>query len=775
MKPAPPYKLEVRSQDATRGVNSDLTVNDAMRLAATDVPHLQRANFRIRDSIRRGEARKLEGSLSALPFVKDARFDAHCEVLTVGLVGGQGAADSVKRFLDERAVRVVRDDAGAADEHGASEEKSLPLGVFLCVLALIAGAVHTYGSFLSPQVRDLALNLQAILAGSLIGWAGLGALRTVLHGLLRWRLRPETLPMLAGAGLIVASIVTFFKGGTPGFEAGLVAFGGSLLLVWLTERGRARSRVLLTGLSSRLKGQAMVLGPDGLFRVPRESVQAGDMVIVGPQDVIPADGIVQEGSAFLGEAVPSSFMAHKQCGAGDRVWAGMHVATGNVAIRVDGRNRRSSLAQVFDHMRGMGSDETWVDRRLQSLLIRYSGILLASAVGLVWAARQYGGWLGDVDGLHSAMSVVLVAVPFVFARPYTGALLDAACALASRGAIPRDLQSVRTLSVLEAVQVRADGTLTCGKPEVEACVMDPSSSREEVLGVALALTEEAEHGLHRCLNRFARQGMNDVNAAPTLSGTASLGYLGRLGHSDAEPRVALVEARECKAWGIHLLDRPWRNSAGEERGEVAIRGEATNQAVLYLVQGDQILARFHIFDPIRAEARETVRSIEGLGLSVSLELEGDPDRAATIAGDVGIALQRPNGTPPTDQSAGPSTDAHFMRVVGQRHHEQHEATIHEQHEATIRFGGGLSDVSMRAQLSVLNDSMMGVTSGLTRLRAYELRMRRTRAWALLYAVPSTVCAGLGFLPLETAATMSLAFSLLLTRRSVAMTESGKGN
>jgi Cu2+-exporting ATPase len=753
MKAAPPYKLEVRSHGSAARGGPELTINQALRMSATDVLLLERTSFRIRDSIRRGEARKLEASLSALSFVEDARFDAHCEVLTVGLLGGQEAANSVEDFLDERGVRVVREVPGTLEDHAGETDGPVPLGVYLSVLGLIAGAVHTYGSSLSLQVRDLALNLQAILAGALLCWAGVGSLRSVLDSLLRGRFRPETLPLLMGTGIILASIVTFFKGGTPRFEAGLIAFGGSLLLCWLNTRGRVGSRRRLLDLGALLEGQTMVLGPDGLFRVPRESVRAGDVAIVGPQGVIPADGVVQEGSAFLAEAVTSPFMTHKQCTAGDRVWAGMTVATGNLAIRVDGRNQRSSLAHVHSHMAEIGFDEAWMDERMQSVLIRYSGILLAGTAGLLWAARHYGDLLGQVNSLDSALSVVLVAIPFVFARPYTGRLLDTACQLARYGAIPRDLESVSLLSDLESVQVHADGTLTCDEPEVESWILDEGSSREEVLGLTLSLTEGTSHGIHRCLNRFAREAIEDVNESPPIQGVTDLGYLGRTGDAETRLAVALVEAKELAALGVGLVNRPWRLTAGEARGQAAIRGKATTQAVLYLTQGAQVLARFHVFDPIRAEARDTVHAMESLGVSVCLAAEGDEERVVSIAGDVGIALRHTSGaSPPNPAGKGSAL------VVGQTLHAGTRA-----HGLCIRFGGAMGDVSLQAHLTVLNDSMNGITSGLRRLKVYQARTRRGMVWTLVYAVPSTLCAGLGLIPIATAATMSLVFTLFSMR------------
>lgn len=457
----------------------------------------------------------------------------------------------------------------------------------------------------------------AVLAGT-VAWA-LGANR-VADGI--WAL--ATLAALVPAVWWVGQALRERRTGVD--AVAVLALVGTLLIgeflagaliAAMLATGRAlesyaarRARRDLTALLELAPRRARRLDGQGIQDVPLEAVRPGDLLVVGPGEVVPADGAVQRVAALLDESVLSGESELAERAVGDLVRSGAVNAGAAFTLRCTASVEQSTYAGIVRLAEAASARGAPVVR----LADRYATVFLPLALavsGLAWALTT---------DLARAVAVLVVATPCPLLLAAPVAVVAGMSRSARRGVVVRDGAGLELLGRARTLVLDKTGTLTSGRPEVTEIVTAPGVNPADALRLAASLSQISPHVLAEALVRAARGRGVDLpvpTAAEEVPGQGTVGQVD--GH-----RVR-----------VGRMDLPADPASWQRR--VLSRAELDGSAVSWVAVDGQAWAAILLRDSLRPDAPRTVRRLRAAGLSRLLMLTGDrPEPAREIALAVGL-------------------------------------------------------------------------------------------------------------------------------------------
>ncbi|MET7833669.1 heavy metal translocating P-type ATPase [Micromonospora sediminicola] len=465
------------------------------------------------------------------------------------------------------------------------------------------------------QWAPLALLTVAVLAGVALWFAGApGAARLVWAAVtvvalvpavwttLRqlWR-RQFGVDVIAVLALLGALLVREYLAGAV--IAVMVATGQAL-----EEYARRRATRDLRALLERAPRQARRRTADGGIEVvPLDAVRAGDRLVVGPGDVVPVDGTVEE-PATLDESVVTGESRLAGRAAGEQVASGVVNAGAGFGLRA----RRNAAESTYAGIVRLAGEATARKAPMVRLADRYAAAFVPFTLLLAGAA-----WLLSGEFVRAvAVLVVATPCPLLLATPI--AVVSGLSRVARRGVLVRDGGSLEQLGRARTLLLDKTGTLTAGRPRAAETVVAPGGDRDEVLRLAASVEQLSPHVLAAALVRQARE--RGVPLAEPTGVTEEPGR-GVTGH---------VDGRLVRVGQLAGEPPEWADRARE-------RAERAGLSTVWVSDEHGPLGAILLEDPVRPDARRTVRRLREAGLSRLVMVTGDrPRTAAQVAQVVGV-------------------------------------------------------------------------------------------------------------------------------------------
>jgi Cu+-exporting ATPase len=371
----------------------------------------------------------------------------------------------------------------------------------------------------------------------------------------------------------------------------------------------SRGRRAIRDLLDFLPRSVIVRSADGVRETAADELRVGDSVLVNPGAAVPVDGVVISGHSFVDQAriTGESMPVEKLPGA--TVYAGTINQSGALEVRTERIGRDTSYGKIIEAVENAERSRAPV----QQLADRLAGYLVYFA--LAAAALTF---LITHD-VRSTISVVIVAGACGIAAGTPLAILGGIGRSARLGSIIKGGLYLETLGRVNTVVLDKTGTLTFGRPEVQAVLPHAGISEIEVIEVAASAELRSEHPLGKAIvaRAVARQRFiqepDRFDYTPGLGITASVGGATVLVGNRALLTKSGVEVRKDPASNI--------NAASE----------------VFVARNGRLLGGIVVADTIRTEARHAIASLGRMNIRTIL-LTGDAEPvAARVARELGIS------------------------------------------------------------------------------------------------------------------------------------------
>ena len=553
-------------------------------------------------------------------------------------------SDVVRRVPDHGPATATEPDAehashddhahGAGDEGHAGHDHGAHGGIFGPRTELIfAGlcALLLAGGWLLARLTDApaAVSLAAYVAA--YGFGGWFALREAIEALRAGRFEIDFLMLVAAAG-----------------AAALGEWAEGALLLLLFSLGHAlegyamgRAKRAIEALGELAPKRARVRRGDAIEEVPVEALGVGDVVVVRPNERLPADGFVIEGTSnvdqapITGESVPvdKSPVADAERAAAspetleavNRVFAGTINGRGALEVQVTRASADSTLARVVTMV---GEAET--NRSpTQRLTDRFERVFVPAVLALV-VLLLFAGFVVDEpfsETFYRAMAVLVAASPCALAIATPSAVLSGVARAARGGVLVKGGGPLEELGRLEAIAFDKTGTLTEGRPRLVDVVAAEGVEEAELLRVAVGVEALSDHPLAAAIVRDERERLGGT-APATASALESI--TGRGVRATVDGNTVYIGKDAL----FDEIDGPPIPPALYEAVEAL---EAQGRTTMYVRQGSRWLGALGTMDTPREAAARVITRLREIGIRRMTMISGDNQQVAdAVAREIGL-------------------------------------------------------------------------------------------------------------------------------------------
>lgn len=442
------------------------------------------------------------------------------------------------------------------------------------------------------------------LAGLLI--TGVPVAYRTLRGMLRGEFAADVVAMLAIVGSLLLGqplaglVVVLMQTGGEALDAYAVARASSAVEALEADAPRTAHRVLDTRVSD----------------IDAGAIEPGDALLVRPGELVPADGVVVQGTSHVdtsrltGEPVPV------RAGPGTRLLSGSVNQEGAITMRAERRSQESQYAKIVDLVRSAQASKSPLQRTADVWAVWFTPLTLA-ACAVAWLVSH--DWTRVL-----AVLVVATPCPLILAAPV--AIIGGINRAARRAIIVRHGGALEGLAKVDTAVFDKTGTLTVGKPQVSAVVTHNGVDAVALLAQAAAVEQGSGHLLARVIVAEAEARGAVLTMAGDLVETPGRGVTGIVAGrwvvvgSPEFVREALLERSPVTAGALGEMER-----------------DATGLRA-YVGTDDGGLARIEFADQLRAELAPMFADLRVLGLDEAYLYSGDKEaNVQTIAAAVGIS------------------------------------------------------------------------------------------------------------------------------------------
>ncbi|MEU7243196.1 heavy metal translocating P-type ATPase [Streptomyces sparsogenes] len=472
----------------------------------------------------------------------------------------------------------------------------------------------------------LAVTAAALTAGG-VAWAvGADGLADLWWGL------GTVAAFVPAVGWVVAAL----RRGRAGVDLlAVLALGGTLavgeylagaLIALMLATGRtleaaARRRAShdVRALVERAPRTARRVTDAGVRTVPLAEVAVGDLLVVGPGEVVPVDGRLESGTAVLDESVLTGEAVQVERAKDEAVRSGVINAGGAFELRSTATEQDSAYAEIVRLARQDGAESAPVVR----LADRYAAWFLPLSLAVAGVA-----WLLSGSAVRAvAVLVVATPCPLLLAAPV--AIVSGLSRASRLGVVVRGGGALETLSRARTLLLDKTGTLTGGRPRVLDVAAAPGWKPAQVLRLAAALDQYSPHVLAHAIVDAARERGLVLPVASNVTEDPGRGASGTVdGHRASIGRIDTAGA--VPSWAAGVENRALLDGA----------------AVAWLTVDGQAAGAVLLRDPIRSDAPRTLRHLRTAGVERIMMLTGDrAEPAHEVAAVLGLDGVRAELTP----------------------------------------------------------------------------------------------------------------------------------
>lgn len=442
-------------------------------------------------------------------------------------------------------------------------------------------------------------------------------------------------------------------------------------------------------------------------------LRPGDLVLVKPGEVVPADGVVIQGdsatdeSMLTGESVPVTKRV------GDDLIGGCMNTASPLVMRVVNVGEATRVAAIQRLMEQAASEKPRLVQTADKIAGRFilALVILAVVTAVAW-------WNFDPSrALWVFVSVLVVSCPCALSLATPAALTVATGALASRGLLVARGHAVETLARADLMVFDKTGTLTYGHPRLKDVFAQNGYSDDQALLMAAAMEQASEHPLAKAIRDGAAERSREaarvvVASLQSLTGSGVAAEL----NGDACHLGSIAFAAQ-----LHSQPVPDGIAALLAAGEIVV---ALSNRLGWI-------AFFRLEDELRESASGAVSVLSSQGVDTCI-MSGDTETAAQkVAARLGIGKAL-GGLSPEGKHAALTEAQGKGKVVAMVGDGVNDAPVLAQAQVSVAMGSGTDLARTQADMVLLGGNLLALGEGVRLARRTMGVIRQNLVWAFAY-------------------------------------------
>ena len=430
--------------------------------------------------------------------------------------------------------------------------------------------------------------------------------------------------------------------------AALGEWAEGALLLFLFSLGHAlehyameKARKSIAALADLAPKTALLKKNGKTEEVGIEELSIGDIIVVKPNSIISADGVVVNGKSSVnqapitGESVPVDKLpvedTNKDYSKDDdikdenRVFAGTINGNSTLEIKVIKEAKDSTLSRLVKLVNEAQTQKS----PTQLLTDKFEKYFVPSVLILV-GILLFAFLVIDEPfsaSFYRAMAVLVAASPCALAISTPSAVLSGVARAARGGVLIKGGRPLEDLGVITALAFDKTGTLTEGKPKLTEVVPLGDIEENELLKIAVAVENLSDHPLAKAVVRDGKERLKgtDINDASDLEAVLGKGIKASLGKD------------KIYIGNLDLYEDLDEAKPSEEISNKVKELEGGGNTTMLIRRNKEYIGIIALMDTPREAAKETLKKLKEIGIKRMIMLTGDNQKVAdAVAKEIGL-------------------------------------------------------------------------------------------------------------------------------------------
>ena len=489
----------------------------------------------------------------------------------------------------------------------------------------------------------------------------------------------------------------------------------------LEERAKSNTSSAIRKLMGLQPKTVRVLVNGSEEEISIASVVQGNIIILRPGERIAVDGVVVSGSSYVdesmitGEPVP----VHKL--KGDKVFAGTINQKGSLEFTAEKVGRDTLLAHIIKMVQEAQGSKAPVQKLVDKIARIFVPVVIGISIITFITWMLIGGEDAFTHALLTSITVLVIACPCALGLATPTAIMVGIGKGAENNILIRDAESLELGHKVNAIILDKTGTITEGKPVVNAIIWDSIAiQNEESKKILYSLEILSEHPLAEAVvNNLKESGISGIS----VTGFESITSRGVKG--DFNSRTFYIGNRKLITENNILLDTVLMGKADDYQKRA--------NTVIYFADQDNVLAIIAISDKVKSTSAAAISRLQEMGIEVYMLTGDNQQTAAAVALEVGIS-QYTAEVLPSDKADFIKKLQSEGKVVAMVGDGINDSQALAQADVSIAMGKG-SDIAMDvAKMTLITSDLLSIPKALKLSKRTVQTIRQNLFWAFIYNV-----------------------------------------
>jgi Cu+-exporting ATPase len=452
-------------------------------------------------------------------------------------------------------------------------------------------------------------------------------------------------------------------------------------------------------------------------------VHVGQTLRVKANEKVPTDGEIIDGNTSIDESMVTGESMPVEKHSGDTVIGGTINGNRSFTMRAARVGSETLLSQIV-RMVGEAQRSRAPIQRLVDVVSGY----FVPAVILV-AVIAFVAWLmlgSFASAVVAAVSVLIIACPCALGLATPMSIMVATGRGARSGVLIKQAEALEVLEKVTAIVVDKTGTLTEGKPTVQAVLAFDDHLEDEVLTLAASLER---HSGHPFANAIVEENVRRAGTFAEVVDFRSITGVGVEGRIRGD-LVGVVSTHDYD--GKRRSIARMSDEAAEAVTDFFVQGHRPTSMADVTLNGVTIGA-VAILDPIKQSAPSAIQRLKDEGVRLVMLTGDNRPMAEIVAGQIGIDDFLAE-VMPEDKAAKVKELQSQGKIVAMAGDGVNDAPALAQADVGIAFASGTDVAIESADITLLKPDLDGILRARNLSRATMRNIRQNLFFAFAYNV-----------------------------------------
>lgn len=442
---------------------------------------------------------------------------------------------------------------------------------------------------------------------------------------------------------------------------------------YLSDVASSRTKDSITSLMD-LRSDTIHLLKDGVSKtVLTSKAKLGDIFAVLPGEIVPLDGVVEDGISLLNTASLTGESVPREVGKGDIILSGVENLSGVLKIKATSTYETSTASKIIDLMEHSNDKKTKTEKFITKFSRIYTPVVVLLAILIAIIPIFFN--INFKDSLYQALVFLVMSCPCALVISVPLGFFQGIGRCSKEKILVKGSNELDSLSNIEAIAFDKTGTITEGKFKVTDVVS--KNKKNNLLKIAAHCESYSNHPIAKSIID-SYDGEIDKDKVSNYKEISGKGI-------------------SCKYDGVTYY---LGNLLYMKDKHIEVDDIDTYATIIYMASKNEYLGYLVISDAIKRESKKTIINLKNLGIKRILLLSGDNEKIVkSISNKVGINEYYDSLLPQDKvEKVEELTKEYVVAFVGDG---MNDAPVIKRADIGISMGGIGSDVAIEASDVVL--------------------------------------------------------------------------